>query len=862
MGDLPVDPRSPTHAFGRAPAPSSHQLRVLPRSGKFVRVRMLGSGGFGEVWQAWDTELERWVALKFPKGSGADEMERLRREARLAGTLSHPHIASVYEIGEAQDRVFIAMQYVEGETLASGMRPTREIVELLRDAARAIHVAHGRGVVHRDVKPENLMVARGTDPPHVYVMDFGLARSTRADTRLSATGIVMGTPGYMAPEQILDGRLDARTDVFGLGATLYHLLAGRRPFPGRAPMEILQRTLEGAPIPLRRFNPSIPPDLDSVVLRCLEKEPAHRYGTAAELAEDLDQWLRGEPVTARPPSAARRAAVFIRRNRLAVSAASALAATALVAVVALPGWWSARAEAERSSRERAQAEKRLQEASVFGPLEKDLDLLRMKFYQPDYRLDDVEVSRYSGIEQAALGQMERTGPSAAGWLLVGRARDAQGDSEGAIEALDRALGREPDHPPALIAAGRLALKQAFSGFLLARESDRTRKESAERVRIAVHRIRKGAGLARDRASALELQIAEVYLKAVEGWPNALDFDVAGALKAWPGEPRADEFLLVAAMGSVPRDRAVWARRHVEKAPSSFEGWFWLGVGQRRSDPDASAAAFQRALQINPGYAEANMELGVVHLTADRLREAEACFDRAIALDPRSAPAYINRSTLYLRTGALSKGLQDARRAVELDPGLGEAVVVLGELLWRTGDLDGAAGQFDRAVRDFPRLAVARTNRGALRMERNDPEGAVADFTEALALDPQDARAWRLRALCRGQKNQLDDAHADLKRAIALDPGRAVDWTNLGVLDYQRKKFKESLAAHDKALELDPRVSQYWANRAHTREALGDFRGAAGDFRKALELAPVGERPALERHVREMESAAKAQAPAN
>ena len=179
--------------------------------GKYIRARLLGIGGMGEVWLAWDRKLKRWVALKLLKRESRQDLLRLKREAQLAGALNHPHIAPVYEVGEAGGRNFIAMQYVKGETLHSVPgHDLRTLVRHIRDAAKAVHAAHRKGIVHRDLKPDNLMVedaGRGdSEKPHLYVMDFGLAKSTDVDSLVSQTGVVMGTPQYMPPEQAL-GRI-------------------------------------------------------------------------------------------------------------------------------------------------------------------------------------------------------------------------------------------------------------------------------------------------------------------------------------------------------------------------------------------------------------------------------------------------------------------------------------------------------------------------------------------------------------------------------------------------------------------------------------------------------------------------------
>ncbi|MBI3855943.1 MAG: protein kinase, partial [Planctomycetes bacterium] len=347
--------RIPAKPASQSPSSSSHV--TLPAEvaraaevtgnhvGKFVRVHAIGAGGMGEVWSAWDTELRRWVALKFLNSRNRDEVARFEREAQTAAKLSHPNIAAVYAVGEEGGRPYIALQLIRGRTLAVFPRDDRRVlVEFLRQAALAVHYAHGEGVIHRDLKPHNLMVegdpAKRGDPAEfrVYVMDFGLAKQAAGESTLSVSGTVLGTPSYMPPEQArgLMTQVNARSDVYSLGATLYEILTDRAPFKHENVYEILKQVVEEEPKPPRKLNPSADPDLETVVLKCLEKDPARRYASAKEFAEDLGRYLAGEPVLARPASVSHRIRKWVGRRK-ALSAALAAAALAAAAIAAILG---------------------------------------------------------------------------------------------------------------------------------------------------------------------------------------------------------------------------------------------------------------------------------------------------------------------------------------------------------------------------------------------------------------------------------------------------------------------------------------------------------------------------------------------
>jgi tetratricopeptide (TPR) repeat protein len=305
---------------------------VSARFGKFIRTRRLGAGGMGEVWKAWDSVLGRWVALKFLKGGDDEEIARFRREAQTAGRLHHPNIAAIFEVDEDQGRHYIAMQFVEGSTLLAFPRDDRKLLaRLVADAARAVQYAHEQGIVHRDLKPENVMVAArtkagGAVEHHVYVMDFGLARVAEGASNFSVSGLVVGTPSYMPPEQARGERVGPRADVYALGATLYELLTELKPFEGPNVYETLRAVQERDPVAPRRIDPRIPADLETVVLKCLSKEPEGRYGSAQEVADDLQAFLAGESIRAKPESISRKIARKVRRHPVAVAAAALVAA--------------------------------------------------------------------------------------------------------------------------------------------------------------------------------------------------------------------------------------------------------------------------------------------------------------------------------------------------------------------------------------------------------------------------------------------------------------------------------------------------------------------------------------------------------
>jgi WD40 repeat protein len=314
------------------------------RFGDYILLDRVGSGGSGAVHRAWQLSLERLVAIKLID-AGAHDAERFTREGRMAARLSHPHIVPIYEVGAHEGRRYLAMKLILGRSMSRMSLPPRRAVALMRQATSAIEYAHTHGVVHRDLKPHNLIL-EGDD--HVWVTDFGIARSMKGGSTLTATGSVVGTPAYMPPEQARGERCDERSDVYSLGATLYELLTGRPPFDDGTMdlLVVMARVLSNDPVPVRKLNPKIPMDLETIVGKAMAKAPSQRYQSAAELGEDLRRFSEHQPILARPPGVFRQAAKWSRRRPVASSAIGFV--LALAAGILLHTWQLKRQLAENT----------------------------------------------------------------------------------------------------------------------------------------------------------------------------------------------------------------------------------------------------------------------------------------------------------------------------------------------------------------------------------------------------------------------------------------------------------------------------------------------------------------------------------
>jgi len=334
--------------------------------GRFELLRLLGTGGMGHVWLARQDGLERHVAVKIlPANHHPQSIDRLRREAQALARIRHPHVVPVHEVGEASGLHYYVMDLIEGDSLDDVLAARRlawpRAAEIARQLADALAAVHDRGVVHRDVKPANVLLSEG--PDSITLVDFGVALSELAPT-LTSTGDLIGTPHYMAPEQARGEAYlaDARTDVWGVGVTLYEMVTGARPFDGDTLIAVQHAVLERDPAPPRQLRRDCPRDLETVILHCLDKDPEHRYPTAHALARDLQRVLSDEPIRARRSSPRYRIAKHIRRHRIAWRVGSATALTSLLGLVLL----AVMTRAAQRDREAGEAQELVRTARVFA----------------------------------------------------------------------------------------------------------------------------------------------------------------------------------------------------------------------------------------------------------------------------------------------------------------------------------------------------------------------------------------------------------------------------------------------------------------------------------------------------------------
>ncbi len=343
-----IDEKSTAAASRTVPTKRRGAAGVIPKTlGDYELFEELGKGGMGVVYRARQRKANRIVALKLIRPdrlSGLSEVsrakivERFRKEAQAAARLQHDNLVTVFEVGEIDGCHYFSMQYVEGGSLADKLRTgpldNQQAAAFIEPICRAVHAAHLVGVLHRDIKPQNIMIENSTNRPRIA--DFGLAKLADEEDGLTKSGETMGTPPYMPPEQFGDAaNCTAAADIYSLGASLYHSLSGRPPFQAASSIATMRQVLDQDPVSLRTLNAAVDVDLDTICMKCLEKEPTRRYGSAADLADDLQRYQKGEPILSRPLSRPQRLLRWSRRNPVVASLIGAVLSLIVITLAAL-----------------------------------------------------------------------------------------------------------------------------------------------------------------------------------------------------------------------------------------------------------------------------------------------------------------------------------------------------------------------------------------------------------------------------------------------------------------------------------------------------------------------------------------------
>lgn len=818
----------------------------VPDWDRYEFIRILGQGGMGVVYLARDRKLNRPTALKFLRETQPDQLRRFLQEARAQASISHESVCRIFEVGEVEGRAFIAMEYIEGQSFDQTYRrlPLEARVLILRRIADALGAAHRIGIIHRDLKPSNIMISAGPDgQPFPVLMDFGLAREIESEAQLTESGVILGTPAFMSPEQAAgkSRALDRRTDVYSLGATMYAVLCGRPPFVAENNIHVLFKVLHDDPPPPSKLAPNLPRELQIILLKCLEKDPNRRYDSAGAVAEDLDRYLSGKNIGATAPSRWRQARKLAGRYR----AASASIGLALLLGIVFSGYavWA-------DARSRTLGRLTQEFGEMADRAEADL---RFSYTMPPHDTRPERARMLAELDRIRR-RMAETGPLAVGpgECAIGRIRLALGDFQEAAAHLRRAREAGLQSPVLDYAEGRVFGEMYRSAraaveaekdpdgriFRLRQLEDEFLKPARDRLRS--FRDRGGAG--GNQAPYVEGLLA-FYQRDFEG-------TVRLAESARRNRPWFYEAYLLESNARLEMAR--------EKANAG---------DHEKSDNDRQTAGTVLKQAIDIGRSDPVLNLSEARLWLDILNDnyqigkpteepfakATAACDRAIALHPEWSEAFTVKALCYERQcsrkfargekplNEIQTGLGVANQAIALDGRNGEAYLALSILLSLLGDAESTPGKAPLATYDR----------------------AIAAGRESVRLSPENIPAHQHLAtlfIIRGYARHdagsdplpdFREAEIAFGEAIRLNPRNARTLNNRGALAFNRGSFEmdkgrdprpdlaTAIRFCRRALEVNPNFADAYLNLAATHLILGHYEAAQGrdpmtEFEQAIQ----------------------------
>jgi tetratricopeptide (TPR) repeat protein/tRNA A-37 threonylcarbamoyl transferase component Bud32 len=836
-------PSAPPEGSPAARGPSG---AARPAVAGYEILAELGRGGMGVVYKARQLRLNRLVALKMVLAgahAGGQQLARFHAEAEAVAQLQHPNIVQIFEVGEHEGLPFFSLEFVDGGSLAQKLggkpRPPREAAGVVELLALAMAEAHQHGIIHRDLKPANVLLTADGLPK---LTDFGLAKRLEGDSELTKSGTIMGSPSYMSPEQARgeQDRIGPLSDLYGLGAILYELLTGRPPFVGTSMLETLYQVRHEEPVPPSRFQPKVPRDLETICLKCLQKEPANRYVGCEALAEDLHRFLIGEPIRARPVGRGERLWRWCRRNprTAALSGAigvllCAVAVSLTVIGVRVSGEQRAVAETRKVAGQRLeqataaiasgdyrQAQDILQRpdpllmsSAGLGDVRTQWDTLRDQvdvYAQFRRLLDDARFAcRFGSVSEKQRGRElcrqllelydeieQRTGRAAAGLPPLDE-RQQQLFKEDVFEALLTAALVEQDLAGSADPAARQqAARQAIDWLNLAEQV------VPQSRALHVHRASFWEQLGDGPASKADTDQAAAIkpTSAVDRFWHGFAEHARGEGSLKQGDRKAAEEQLRAAIA----DYAAF----LQLRPDHYWGYFnWANCHVLLGDLHDALVGFTACIRLRPDFPWPYNNRGTAHLRLGELDQAVEDYSTALDRNSQYAEAYANRGTTYRAEGKLDLALSDLTRAVELDPDRAESYAERAEI-YRSGK------QYAEAIQDYTRLAALSGNKGLPYMKRAEmyralkrTEEAIQDYDRVIALNPRDVQAYYTRAGLHLARGDYREAVDDYSQVIDLAPRAAgtpdvlrtraiITWFNL-------KDFDASLADWERLAELRP-----------------------------------------------------------
>ncbi|MFO0881205.1 MAG: protein kinase [Gemmataceae bacterium] len=816
----------------------------------------LGRGGMGVVYKARQRSLNRLCALKMilsGSHAGEGELARFRAEAEAVARVKHPGIIQVYDFGAHQGLPYLSMELCEGGSLASKLHRNpltpREVADLVEQIARAVEAAHVAGIVHRDLKPGNILLTLDGSP---RVTDFGLAMQGEDDHWVE-TGVVVGTPSYMAPEQA-EGKktVGPLTDVYSLGAILYECLTGRPPFRSARKMDTLLQVIHNEPVAVRQLNGEVPADLETICHKCLQKEPAQRYPSAAAFADDLRRWSQGEPILARPSTRLECAVKWARRN----PTRAGLVGTALLAVGLLV--FGAVVFALYSGQQSRALVRRVAQLQQVEQLRSEAREAELAAREARTAQQEDEVERQLTNAQAVLERAQA--------ILVSGDLDETGRQQTLVEdSLDRVRHqleqvlqekqeRQRRQSDLRTFQARLTELEHHRDELLFLDLSRMEGDRSARGRLIRERattalaafqmgmgqgregLKQYAGLFTDAAQRGRAagQLCELLLlraDAAEKPADALkDLDEAEALLRAEQQPLVRSLVLRRAemLERLGHTGARAARLQAERQPpvSALDHFLFAIEHYRQGRSDAADLACEEALKLQPDYFWPQYLRGVCHLQAGRWARAEAWLSACVGRRPELFWPRLQRASARIELKEYPGAAEDLKMAEKgADQPVLRYVLRLSQarLAMALDHWPQARDLLTLAVKDDAAGFHAWANLAQVQLHLGEPRRALTSLDSALRLQPL-ARLYQTRADVHHKLGDIEQARADLAQAAAHSRGEPTDW--LARVHLEQARLAHEALDHPAALRhcveaqsLQPSLSLAQLQRARTLLAL-------------------------------------------